>query len=395
MSDIANSSEIENNPAILRQLWLDRFMFISLTICLLGFYLLPGYKTQANIYYSCVLAPFLLFRFSFIRTVSTGNPLLALCCVFILYYGTSGLWTVGEPERPIYKAFVYMVYVIVFLASVVYFSRHRESGGFNAIYRHAMVIAGAFCGILSAVVFYQPHAFPAERLEPFINPLNLIIFGQLLGLSAVFSCLLTYNNANKPMLGYLVFCFVVCFFCLFLTQSRGPLLGFAAAFALYAILARQRTVIYLAIGLAASLLAYAVINEGELAHRLFSTESPRSIIYNNVFQNIRGHEIFGMGLMTGTDKELGGWGYPHSMPLATYYYSGLIGLSLLLVLLGFSLHGAWKIFKINNNPWGLTLLVYGIFTFLFDGDKLLSHPHILWLFIWHPIALIAAEHPRT
>ena len=389
MSGSVDKNEIKNNIAILRWWSLDRLMFASLTICILGFYLLPSYKAQANVYYAGVLVPFLLFRFSFIKTVFTGNPLLAWCSLFILYYGASTLWTVGEPERPIYKGFVYMVYVFVFLISIVYFNRHKESAKFNAIYRHAMVVTGVFCGILSAAVYYQSHPFPLARLEPFIHPLNLIIFGQLLGLSALFSCLLAYDNSNKPILGYLLFSFVICVFCLFLTQSRGPILGFFTAFTLYAILARQRVVIYLIAGVVCSLLAYAIIYDGNLTDRLASME--RLVIYKNIFQNIRGHEIFGMGLMTDTDKVLGGRGYPHSLILGTYYYSGIVGIVLLTTLLGFSLNCAWKIYKKDNNPWGVTLLVYGFITFLFDGDKLLCHPNVLWLFIWYPIALIAAE----
>ncbi|HEX2750916.1 MAG TPA: hypothetical protein VHM91_23115 [Verrucomicrobiales bacterium] len=92
----------------------------------------------------------------------------------------------------------------------------------------------------------------------------------------------------------------------------------------------------------------------------------------------------------------------HSVFVATYVHSGLIGLSMLALLLLMGFRRAWALARAGQPVW-LVLLVCGITTLIYDGQSacsLRTHARFENLVLWFPLIVTAAawrnenEHPR-
>lgn len=81
---------------------------------------------------------------------------------------------------------------------------------------------------------------------------------------------------------------------------------------------------------------------------------------------------------------------PHSFPIGTLYYVGVIGF---LPWLGMLLMGLYSGWRHRSQPLFIlasSLLVYGIAAGLTEGGGILSRPKEHWFLLWIPLALIAA-----
>ncbi len=82
----------------------------------------------------------------------------------------------------------------------------------------------------------------------------------------------------------------------------------------------------------------------------------------------------------------------HSLFVATYVHSGIVGSSMLLALIGIGLAKSWRLFRTGQPQW-LALLACGLGGLLFDGQSacsLVTHPRFENLILWFPLIAVAA-----
>ena len=90
----------------------------------------------------------------------------------------------------------------------------------------------------------------------------------------------------------------------------------------------------------------------------------------------------------------GGVSHAHSGYLATLRDGGLIGLSLLVVIVARAMRGAWRLNRVGN-PLPLATVVYAAVVTLAIRDRLVTNPEELWLYFWIPIALVIVGELRN
>lgn len=362
----------------------ERWLGWALLLAFCGFFILPSYRYQANVYYILVMLPFFVFFRSELRWRHI-NLVSVLAAILVIYMALSSSWTVGEPIRPLWKALSYTVYLWFYFSVLMFLF-----GGDNRDYwvsnmGKSLLFFGAVIGGIGALYFYTTHAFPSERLQPLISGENLIVTAQVLG----FSILMGFNHylRHGPRWYWLVF-ILIATLCFLLAQSRGVILGFSLALAVWGVLSRNIKVAFAFFFLA--IILSSAYFWGYL-DRIFNANSARYEIYQLTLEAIQGNEWFGMGLMTNTNEALKGYGYPHSIFMTTYYFGGVIGVLLLFSLILAALWRSLGQVCKRGECLGFLLLIYSLGIYIFDGGLLVGHFSGEWLLFWFPVIFIACQ----
>ncbi len=360
----------------------EQFIYWGLIASLTGFYWLYSYKIQGNVFFVTVFIPFLVFHWRKLLVPWCSNIHIAIF-VFIVYSASSSFWTVGVPIRPLYKGILHAAYLWTFFSAINRFFCEGCNGKQFRLFMQIFCIGGAIIGIASMLIFYNQHSI-SERLQPFLTKENLIVLAQCLALSGIIGFLLFRMEKNYiwPI------CAAICLSIMLLSQTRGVLIGTVLALISIALFSNVKT--KGSIGLL-TLLILIAITQVDFFDRLLTADSERWQIYKRVLENIKGHEIFGMGLMTNTNLATGNFGYPHSLFLTTFFTGGIVGLVLLFILLFIALWEALMLARKGGDITGLVLAINGIGIYLFDGGNLVGRIHGEWLFFWLPIMLVASQ----
>ena len=128
-----------------------------------------------------------------------------------------------------------------------------------------------------------------------------------------------------------------------------------------------------------------------------STSFRPEIWQATITQWLNGNLMLGAGIQTAFDLYIAPnkFMHPHSLYLSTLYYGGILGLGLLLMSIGrlfwVLLHKA----DLDVKTYALPLLVFGLVTLLFDGNRLVAKVDFLWLCFWLPVALTLLAESRA
>ena len=80
--------------------------------------------------------------------------------------------------------------------------------------------------------------------------------------------------------------------------------------------------------------------------------------------------------------------HPHSLYLQILYDTGLIGLTLFLSILSLTLKDGWKYRHIPLVQIALSILVFGLISYLIDVHKIFHRPHAYWFLFWLPVGIV-------
>ena len=130
--------------------------------------------------------------------------------------------------------------------------------------------------------------------------------------------------------------------------------------------------------------------------------SLRPAIWVDGWQRIRdnGAWVFGNGAGASTALEVGNLAirHYHDIFLSTLFYGGLVGVALLCGMLATILIDGLRVPA--TQPW-LAAFCVGVGCLLTNGDRLVIHPHPVWLYFWLPATVVAiysssfSEPPKT
>ena len=331
------------------------------------------------LFYLGVLAPFLWqLRQGAVWPKDAGG---AAGVALILWFTLATVWdhaAHGHPRAHLIWLWNGLNTLAFFLAARMAFGRAGEG-------RERLIPVLIGCGLANAVIglaLATLRGFPDGRMNGWAETRHPILGAAIMAVVVVLAAgrLLSGRgvrlNGAAVALGLL---FIVA------TGSRGPLLAVAAALALLLLGLRPRLLLVLAgIGVA-MLFGVPGLAQALSARLLERGWSDRLEIWRLALHEVARRPLFGYGPSARLDRAADN--FPHDLFLSTLFYSGAVGLFLLLVLLALAGWGAWRARPAAARWTLLALLLNTLLTGVSDLSQVTKGPGPMWYIVWLPVVL--------
>ncbi len=307
--------------------------------------------------------------------------LLAYLCLSLCW---SNIIPGGKPHAQEY--IFQSLYILYFVIIIIITAQYRDNwlawlgpGLALIVTMHVMVVSW---------IWYSAHPLTVrmDGLGRLNNPLEL---ASIYAAVAAFCSLSYIRGRDKMSYAYLV-PFFVSLWGIILTRSRGPLIAILLVTIGTSLLIRNQRSKYLIVLILLIGLACLAIESNLLYSLSERGTSFRPEIWEKGWPRIMESWIFGHGIATPSKVIINGqtqFNHYHNIILSTWFYSGIIGILLLLIVISETIiHGlrnssAW--------PW-VSAFIAGSICLSTNGDKLIINPYPLWLYFWLPLAMIIA-----
>jgi O-antigen ligase len=368
--------------------WLN---FAVITFMMMQF-LMPSFFIYSFWFYAAILLPYLLhIRVNFSGLWLKKPDFIALVALFLYCTIHSSYWVkVGIADFNIIR---HCIFNALFVAVMLKFHKQVD---FIKLMRLMMLVM--VCSALISLLIFAFNYADNLRLEPIGQNNHSILGANIYSAFALAGCVLWIFSEKKSdkMLSFAAL--LLTLIVIFLTQSRGALIAFGFGFGCILTL-RKHYITLCLVGLVAGFLAFDVWNYQtqqtailplssyyDIVLQAISRKSHRSEIWELAWQLIQRKPIFGYGLQAGFPYGYAGV-HPHNLFISTWYYTGVIGLALLLIVTIFALKTLYHNRKQPLGFAGLILLLHGIVACLTDQGQLMKSPAPLWFIFWWSIAI--------
>ncbi|WP_455426272.1 O-antigen ligase family protein [Dryocola sp. LX212] len=313
---------------------------------------------------------------------------LAIPMVFLAYFTLSNIWS-GHPGN-ISSTVKHSIYLIAFIC--IY--RQVELMGLKKY-----VICAAFLGMtvlaILTLTMVDKTTLTTHRLEDAFPwaPDNVIDLGGYMVIG-IFCGMIFIRESGKNWLYALL---PILFISLLLTQSRGPLIAFIAAFSLLFIVNPRyslKNILYaFLIIFIVALLIYLTKFSDILIFRIENLYK-QSFIRFGIWQN---------AIEIAKDKPFFGWGYDkglvfvnsigqnitttHTIYLASFLKGGIVGL---LLMLSVVVLGLFQIRKhlLAGQKTEVSIFIFSLIYYMSQGMFIIGNPQEFWFLFWFPLAVI-------
>lgn len=320
------------------------------------------------------------------------SVLFKLSAMFLLFLVISLSWGEQTLWQDWVKYSKRLIYMLVFFALVIcYYNQNM----LNKI-SQSITVAAVLMAIVSMTIYDSSVYSGPDRLKNFGILEHEILAASSYGFAAL---LLLYGcRINHPLQTRIKFVGLAILLAdMVWTQSRGPLLALIISICVAELIKGKHRKLISCLGLltlfVGLLMIARIIDIPEFISRN-GGDSYRLVIWKTMWARIMESPWLGQGL--GADETIalpacGCIPHPHNIFLATLFYSGLVGLFLLVSVLFLAWMSAYQLQQSNGNIFFLVLLTFGILCGFSDGNKLIDHPRPMWLYFWLPVVLIAAH----
>jgi len=299
------------------------------------------------------------------------------------------------------RYFGYSLLLLSFVYGLVYASTTME--WFRDVFLSTLVIAAAVSAAYSTYFFFNLDYQPlAERRLYALGGLNNPAMSAMSYGAALSLCMSFFFLTKERGLRILTLVLgIVLIVAIGLSGTRGVWIGLLAAGAATIFLMpnkshQRRLMLILFCLIPVTLIASYLSGFTELMLKRSTSFRPE-IWQATITQWLNGNLMLGAGIQTAFDLYIAPnkFMHPHSLYLSTLYYGGILGLGLLLMSIGrlfwVLLHKA----DLDVKTYALPLLVFGLVTLLFDGNRLVAKVDFLWLCFWLPVALTLLAESRA
>lgn len=365
------------------------FLLLPMSCYLLSFFLQIDSRLNNNIFYIFVLVPFLLFieKKQLVKDLATST-IFKLSIIFALYlvvrsafYFNTDLVSYVKPARHFISWAAFMsISIGLFLQSKLF---ERIT---------VLTVWAAIWGLSNLIHFYSTHDM-ATRLV-----YNGPVSHEILGASVyAFLCVLAALTAMRPQqesFGKFIVS-IVLFFCVFMSQSRGVILAVILSIVAAIPFVRIRMALPLIVGSGLFLGLFFSLFSENLDRITQLTTSYRIDIWLQVLKNSLsdGYWLFGNSLTASHEIVVENltFHHMHSGYVGTYFYGGVIGGTILLMLILTLGYKVYTIGKSAKDPVNVGLYVFLVLIISTDNHRLLDGPSEIWFYFWLPVAFLAAK----
>jgi O-antigen ligase len=336
----------------------------------------------AMLFYLAVLAPWLARLVARDAWPRDAGSIAGI--TLIGWFTLTTLWDQGADDGHVWP---HLFWLWNGLNTLVFFLAARAAFGPA---RESLASALIACGIANAVISFARAlflvGFPDGRLNGWAEARHPILGAAIMAMCVLLAATRLLQgrdarvNAAAVAIGLL---FIVA------TGSRGPLVAAGAALGLLLFGLRPRLLLLLiGAGLAGLLTVHLAAPgmEDALRERLIERGwSNRLDIWGLALREIAARPLFGYGPSARLDRPADN--FPHDLFLSTLFYSGAVGLLLLLALLGLAVRAAWRA-RMPAERWTmLALLLNALLNGVSDLSQVTKGPGPMWYILWLPVVL--------
>jgi O-antigen ligase len=310
----------------------------------------------------------------------------------IIWSALTLIWGENPGHERVPKFLLGALCTAVFVAALMTTLREYETSARNI--GTALIVAGAANAALS-IMLYLHDIPPGWRLMGWAETRHPILGSLVIGVCYLFALERALHERENRRLNTAAAALCLCF--IFLSGSRGPIIAIAVATLVLTRGFSVRVGLNFASGILGIIAIAAVIAfvfepalPGQILHRYMDRPSYRLDIWTYTMSRVAEKPLFGHGLAAYLGMEEGNFTFPHNLFLSTLFYSGIVGLALLLALLAACLVGVVRNWRRPAAPLLLALLTHAIIGGLTDLGQLTPGPAPLWIILWLPIGLICA-----
>jgi O-antigen ligase len=312
--------------------------------------------------------------------------------LIIVWSALTLIWGENPGHERVPKFLFGAVCTAVFVAALMTTLREGKTSARNI--GTALIVAGAANAALSILLYL--HKIPPDwRLVGWAETRHSILGALVIGVCCLFAFDRAFREPEHRRL--CIFAAVLCLCFILLSGSRGPIIAIAVATPMLTRGFSVRTGLKFAGGIFGLLAVLAILAfllqptlSSEVLHRYLDRPSYRLDIWAYTLSRVAEKPWFGHGLAAYLGMEQGNFTFPHNIFLSTLFYSGIVGLSLLLALLGTYFIGVVRNWRRPAAPLLLALLAHAIIGGLTDLGQLTPGPAPLWIILWLPIGFVCA-----
>jgi O-antigen ligase len=303
----------------------------------------------------------------------------------ILWFTVTTLWDHAAGAR----AAPHLLWVWNGLCTLVFFLAARASyarAGPERERLYSVLIIVAAINVAVSVGRATVIGMPEGRMNGWAEARHPILGAAIIGVCVILAAARALHGRSAAGNGA-VACAGLAF--IIATGSRGPLIAVAAALGVLLIGLAPRLLLALAGAvLALALIAYFAVPGFDHAvgmRYLARGWSNRLDIWDLALREIAARPLFGHGPTARLARAVDN--FPHNLFLSTLFYSGVIGLVLLLALLVCAVLGAVRAKPPGERYMRLALLANLVLTGLSDLSQVTKGPSPMWYIVWLPIVL--------
>lgn len=332
------------------------------------------------------------------------DPVLLLSLALIGWIALSTSWGVDQSERMISK-YINALFTnsIFLLAGISFFALSDEA--WRQRFMRWLPLAAGLGAIISFWRFYVHLGMPlderldgwAELRQPILGS-NVIIIAGLFALRNIAAGKPGMARAWQIAAAILILAFVV------LSGSRGPLTALAGSLLVMLVLLRPRRMglIVLAVAVIVAALSFAPAVHTYI-DTMLGRDSLRGEIWHVTLGYVKERPLLGYGAANTTVLMYDNLGkpqivMPHSIYMSALFYTGAIGLALLLAFFAGLALRAFSLRNRIDRALATALLAVPVIAGLTDISQAIKPPTQEWYIIWLPAIFIlglAAHERRT
>ncbi len=362
----------------------------SVIVTSAGYFLLENGSANSFSTYliTLTLLPLLVLRK---QTSFINLPLLSLIAVCLIYLAVSVLWSDSGESVP--RHFGYALLIISFCASIPISIAYFPS--FLSRMVSLIVMAAFVSGVYSiylhfALPEYQP--LPEQRMYAMGRLRNPVIGALSYGFAMTMAIYMLFTESSRSVKIAYLGAILIFTTAILLTGSRGVYLALTASTSMAILLRYPSNRKLQTLGVITTVLIFFAIAVLFLGPELLFKRalSFRPEIWSEFMsRTIEGNVWVGMGMSANSEFLMPELliQHPHSAFIATFYYGGVVGLSLYLGLVLISICALNELNSTNVQLLSAMLLTFGITATALDGNEILTKVNYLWFLIWFPIGL--------
>ena len=377
--------------------------FYSVVFLLASIFFIPEKNLHLKLFilFVCIAFPLIAFK-GLCKWSALLESRIAIASFLFLGYSVLSLsWSEPESSRDILNPIKDIFYLVSFWV-IFLFTFNGSDRRLQYLYKW-LIIVGSTTAVCYAAYHYLYLDYPLTRRFTIPGPLvDKVRTGFCLGAGALL-CLasLLYepgNRERKPTI-LLLLALTIFLVTLVLTHTRWAIAGtLFFGFVMVALSPAKKRTKFLIIGLGLMLLIAVCLWLTPLIDIYIEKgQSSRFHLWSGYLKEFH-HYWFGHGLGTTiyiAEGGLAGWHAYHSVYLGALLSGGIVGLTLLLLMILTVLLTGWKL---RANPYAVVATILFAFACtmgLLNLDSVISKPRGYWLIFWLPVIVLSLHELKS